>query len=245
MMRLLVLATMIMGLAACNRGGNAPANTTPMTTLVQEATQETESEALDVDTPAVIEDSDEEAETTEHGDLESHLELDSQNNRLPVAPWENAPLASHAAPSSLLRAWREADNRDWCPPLAPRDFADAHSPRTAELEGGWSIEFDRPGMPGFSPEGMRCDECGRGAFGIAGTSMTVNDLIDDGTVMTSQFMDGSHASMETSTDGAAATILVAGELCVYQVWSLAGEDHLQQLVSALRRVETPSRVASR
>jgi hypothetical protein len=168
------------------------------------------------------------------------------HSTLPVAPWAAAPLGSSEVPAPLLAAWERAENREWCAPIAPRDLgaADGAVARSTELASGWAVEFDRRGLPGVGRDGGRCERCGRGVFGIAGTAMTPDALIDaesDARLPPASFSDGSHAEIEIgeSESVAAATITVSGQGCVYQVWSFLGQEHLEGLVRELRRVDVP------
>jgi len=164
---------------------------------------------------------------------------------LPEAPWADAPLTTRDVPPPILTAWERAENRETCAPIAPRSFgaADGARARASELEGGWAVEFDRRGMPGVARDGNACTSCGRGVFGIAGTSMTPEELAGERSdVPQPSFRDGSHAELEVSEGEsvAAATLTLAGEGCVYQVWSFLGQDHVEELVRELRRVELPA-----
>lgn len=174
---------------------------------------------------------------------------------LPASPWSDAPLGSEVVPSPILSAWEHAENRAQCAPLAPRALGagEGARARVGELEGGWSVEFDRRGMPGVGRNGEPCARCGRGVFGIAGTNLTPQDLVteeSEAEVPAPSFADGSSLSIEPPLEGeqvAAATLTVRGQGCVYQVWSFLGEQHVRELVSSLRLVEVPgpAHVASR
>lgn len=166
------------------------------------------------------------------------------NVSLPSAPWSNERLAMRDAPRPLVQAWQHADNRGWCAPIAPASdvaLVGAQA-RRSSFEGGWAVEFDKQGAPGIGRDGNTCSTCGRGAFGIAGTSMN-RDSIDEASV-TPAWNDGSRAEYQ-STDaeedpskaGAVATIVMPGQECVYQVWSFLGQEHLNELVSSLRFVD--------
>jgi len=168
---------------------------------------------------------------------------------LPAPPWSDNALSSHEAPEALLRAWRQADNREWCAPLIPRSLGEGEgaTARATTQYGGWGVEFDKRGARGIRDNGALCSYCGRSAFGIVGTAMSPVQIVDDmdaedGPAPT--FRDGSSASIETGDLGsAAATITVAGQGCVYQVWSFLGEEHVRQLVQELRRVQLDDNVA--
>ena len=157
---------------------------------------------------------------------------------LPEAPWSEAPLAVTQAPADLLAAWARAENRDWCAPIAPAALREVAA-RAHRLDGGWGVEFDQAGMPGVDEEGELCAECGRGTFGIAGTAMGVDDMMD---TPAPSFADGSAADVAPVEGGvAAATIAIRGQGCVYQVWSFLGEEHLESLVGQLRFVAVQPR----
>jgi len=154
---------------------------------------------------------------------------------LPPAPWASERLPLATAPAAVVRAWREADNRTWCAPVAPTSLTGARA-RTGAVEGGWMVEFDRSGAPGVLANGHSCTRCGRAAFGIVGSSMTPDQLED----AQPAFNDGSRSTIEAPTargEAAAATLTVTGQGCVYQVWSFLGEEHLHSLVGSLRFVD--------
>lgn len=162
---------------------------------------------------------------------------------LPAAPWTDAPLSPQEVPPSLLAAWRRADNRAWCAPVAPRALRgdmDARLRRGTKVDGGWSVEFDRAGAPGLAPDGHSCPRCGRGTFGIVGAALTPDEAFGPELVALS-FQDGSRMTIERPAaegEPASATLAIAGQGCVYQVWSFLGEEHLRGLIDALRFVET-------
>jgi len=169
-------------------------------------------------------------------------------DRLPGAPWDQGSLEAYEAPAPLLRAWRRAENRDWCAPMALTDFGGASeaSARGVGQSGGWVLEYDQPGAPGIEDDGRFCERCGRGVFGIAGTPMSPAQVADNplAEAPAPTFRDGSSAHYVSETSGpAAVTITVPGQGCVYQVWSLHGESHLRSLVESLRLVEIQDSVA--
>lgn len=151
---------------------------------------------------------------------------------LPQAPWSTATLTASDAPI-VATAWASAENRGWCAPLAPELATNA---RATQLDGGWMVEFDDVGAPGVTEDGEPCESCGRGTFGIAGTAMGVDEMME---TPRPAFADGSAADVTQEEGVASATIAVPGQRCVYQVWSFRGETHLQELLGALRFVATP------
>lgn len=127
--------------------------------------------------------------------------------------------------------WTKAENRADCAPLGlVNDGAAAGVPRRAEFTGGWAVAFDRPDL--------------RSAYGFAGTDVDLDNvpdragldgqwplLIDLGP-NDSQLPAGSYAGY--GLDGAAdwpfdnrsgegmhnaAYLRVAGQACLYNVWS--------------------------
>jgi hypothetical protein len=159
---------------------------------------------------------------------------------LPAAPWAAERLETTAVPDALIASWRDAENRAWCAPVAPSAI-DGAIARAGEIYGGWSVEFDHAGSPGVRPNGSTCPRCGRAAFGIVGTAMTPEDAVDPDAVVepAPTFNDGSRAEIAAAasrSEAASATIVVAGQGCVYQVWSFLGEEHLRGLVDSLRLV---------
>ncbi len=153
---------------------------------------------------------------------------------LPPAPWSAAPHAAEEVPA-IVMAWASAENRTWCAPLAPTTDA-AISARVSDLDGGWLVEFDQAGMPGVATSGEPCENCGRGVFGIAGTSMGVDEMLEQ---PTPSYADGSATEVTPGEDNvAAATIAVPGQGCVYQVWSFLGSEHLESVLDDLRFVAT-------
>ncbi len=165
---------------------------------------------------------------------------------LPVAPWAGPHLSANEAPRPLLAAWESAENRDSCAPIASSSLgvASGARARTSELSGGWLVELDRPGLPGIDRQGRECDTCGRSVVGIAGTSVSPEALlVGDDDTLAPTYSDGSHAETEfTEADGehvASITFTVPGQSCVYEVWSLLGPEHLQEVVAGLRIVDPP------
>lgn len=148
---------------------------------------------------------------------------------MPDPPWAVAPLAADAVPAVYRREWARADNRASCAPLA-LSGAEAEpgiSVRRATFSGGWAVAYDAPGQ--------------RSAFGIAGAGVSLSDGGD-----TYEFehaidwSDGSRVSygLEGGTGpGYAAYLRVAGQDCLYNLWSKRGQAHMEALVASLRRIE--------
>jgi hypothetical protein len=161
----------------------------------------------------------------------------------PPAPWSNAPISD--VPQVLVDQWEAAANKTWCSALYPAGPADPDATiRTATFAGGWGVAWDLPDGPGREASGTYCADCGRGAYGIAGTGLQAQG--DEPTLWSAQltWADGSIAGYgyEGQADpGSGAPLLmyllVNGDGCVYNVWSFLGEDHLLRLVDSLRKVQ--------
>ncbi|NOY90925.1 MAG: hypothetical protein GXP55_06900 [Deltaproteobacteria bacterium] len=182
-------------------------------------------------------------------DQATESSIDSSLASLPQAPWAAPRISADADQAGLVEAWSQAENSSTCAPLSLSADAigDAHA-RASSLAGGWAIEFDQRGAPGVRANGASCARCGRGAFGIAGTGMSPDEVFDleDGADVTPTFSDGSMVELAAVEEGvASATLTVQGQGCVYQVWSFLGQDHLDALLAHLRfvRVDAPSDTA--
>ena len=141
------------------------------------------------------------------------------------APWQHAPLRS--VPQVYRAEWERAANRSTCALVAFSDTAGARdaTPRRANFSGGWAVAYDTPSK--------------RSAFGIAGTGTT-----STGTTYEwpngRKWSDGSTATwgLEGGTGpNYLAYVHIAGQDCLYNVWSAIGEEHLVQLIEGIRLVE--------
>jgi len=107
------------------------------------------------------------------------------------APWSKPALPPSEVPAVLLQQWRQADNRSSCAALAPVSLGQGAgaTPRAADFSGGWVVAYDKPGLPGRSPDASRCTDCGQGAFGIAGTGLEQAGTEDHGQMAAGLAMD--------------------------------------------------------
>lgn len=145
-------------------------------------------------------------------------------------PWRQAsPLPPRKAPL-VVAAWRRAENRKICAPLAfdPAAVDRRARPRRAIFSGGWGVAWDLPGQ--------------RSAFGIAGTGVGP----DEGPPwpFRMEWNDGSWAGYGLEGGSGPhhlAYLVVAGQGCLYNVWSALGREHLEQLLKHLRLVNVTSR----
>ena len=165
---------------------------------------------------------------------------------LAAAPWSVPPLPAEAAPSILKEQWDAAGNKGFCAALYPADANDLAADavvRSADFGAdAWGIAWDRPEGPGRDEAGAFCEDCGRGAFGIAGSAELAPDGAVAGWPNRLEWSDGSVAGYGTEglveTDAAHfANLSIQGQGCIYNAWSYLGEDHLLALIDELRFVE--------
>lgn len=151
------------------------------------------------------------------------------------APWSAAPLPAGAVPGAYLEAWRDAENRAWCDLLALADpppdppagpSAVGATARTARFAGGWGVAYDLPEL--------------RSAFGVAGTGVEPGPDTYDDWPYEREWRDGSRAGYGPEGGrgpNQLAYLRVAGQRCLYNVWSRLGRRHLEEVLESLRRVD--------
>jgi hypothetical protein len=147
----------------------------------------------------------------------------------PAAPWSGAALSASAVPGAYLAQWRAADNRATCAPIAPASLGaqSAAQPRAATFSGGWAVAYDLPGR--------------RSAFGVAGTGSRASDPAYNAWPHNVRWADGSTAGYgpEGGTGPKQLAYLrIAGQGCLYNVWSELGREHLESLLASLHFVRT-------
>lgn len=147
---------------------------------------------------------------------------------LGAAPWSGARLAPDAVPAALLEEWRNAENRATCAPLAPASLGvwSAAQPRAATFSGGWAVAWDLPEV--------------RSAFGVAGTGVRASEPAYADWPYRIEWTDGSSAGYgrEGGTgEKWLAYLRVAGQDCLYNVWSHVGRQHLESFLAQLRYVD--------
>lgn len=150
---------------------------------------------------------------------------------LPVpAPWSGPALARSDVPDIYLTVWRRAENRGRCALLAPArldpGLQERATPRAATFSGGWAVAYDLPGE--------------RSAFGVAGTGSDAwaDDVYDEWPEKR-LLEDGSRVGY--GPEGGTgpnwlAYLHIAGQQCLYNVWSRRGKAHLEELLGQLRFV---------
>jgi hypothetical protein len=104
------------------------------------------------------------------------------------------------------------------------------TPRAATFSGGWAVAYDLPAI--------------RSAFGVAGTGATIEGHIYDQWPNRIEWADGSFA--EYGLEGGTgpnhlAYLRIAGQRCLYNVWSRLGQEHLEFLLEQLRFVVPDAR----
>lgn len=159
----------------------------------------------------------------------------------PPAPWSKPRLSASQVPQVFLNQWVQAGNRkSVCAVIAPISLGAAQGakPRPANFgSGAWAIAYDQPGLPGRTSNGEFCADCGRGAFGIAGTSVNADAPRYQGFLLHRQWADGSRADYGLTGSNSPpylANLTIKGQSCLYQVWSFLGRSHLEYLLEHLR-----------
>jgi hypothetical protein len=142
----------------------------------------------------------------------------------PPAPWSNASIS---APPIYTSSWQNAENRATCRLIAPLALGEGAgaTARTATFSGGWAVAYDKDGV--------------RSAFGVAGTGARVSDSTYRDWPRTRRWSDGSTAGYgpEGGTGpNQLAYLRIAGQGCLYNVWSRLGITHLEFLLEQLRFV---------
>jgi hypothetical protein len=145
------------------------------------------------------------------------------------APWRGDRIPMTALPQPYSAAWSGADNREACALIA---FSDASATqdataRVATFSGGWGVAYDHAQL--------------RSAFGVAGTGVKAAEPAYNEWPYRLSWSDGS--SVGYGPEGGTgpnqlAYLTIAGQECLYNVWSRIGRTHLEQLLGTLRFVVT-------
>jgi hypothetical protein len=214
MRKSMLAGLLVVGVVAC--GPDAPAGGTAATPAPATDPRATATEVPD-DLPVVT-------DTDPHADIPEPTPPEIE-----PAPWSGEKIAAAAARGPYFEQWRKAGNRDLCAPVAPIDLAghDDATPRAANFSGGWAVAYDEPGL--------------RSAFGIAGSDADAGRASDSIWLDSITWADGSVASygLEGGTGpGHLAYLEIAGQGCLYNVWSKHGAEHVVALLERLRFVAT-------
>jgi hypothetical protein len=148
----------------------------------------------------------------------------------PPPPWSKGTLAASSVAPAYVSEWRKAENRSSCRLVAPASLGDGAGAmaRGATFSGGWAVAYDKDGV--------------RSAFGVAGTGTRASDSTYRDWPRMRRWSDGSTAGYGPeggSGPNQLAYLRIAGEGCLYNVWSRLGITHLEYLLEQLRFVETP------
>jgi len=157
-------------------------------------------------------------------------------------PWAEPKLPAYAA-AAIIAEWKKAENRATCAALAFADLGEAEGavPRRASFSGGWAVAWDKKGSPGKSASGGGCDTCGRSVIGVAGAGVEAEGTNFGLWENQMQFSDGSHAGYGRAKYGGGpgsylAYLTVAGQGCLYNIWTELGKEHMELLLRSLRYV---------
>lgn len=150
---------------------------------------------------------------------------------LPDAPWVvPGPIPIDEVPQQLVDEWSNAENRTWCSALAIADqsLTEGYTPRAAEFSGGWGLVYDAADL--------------RSAFGVAGAGLVQKPELATRWPTVQHYADGSVVGyggegFDEANPRRLAELVVAGQGCMYQVWSELGDEHLATVIDSLRLVE--------
>lgn len=145
-----------------------------------------------------------------------------------AAPWQDGRLELAAVPQAYYTAWSRADNRRTCALVALSETAATQggTARVATFSGGWGVAYDQADL--------------RSAFGVAGTGVSAADPAYNDWPHRLSWSDGSEVGYGPeggSGPNQLAYLTIAGQECLYNIWSRLGPIHLEQLLRALRFVE--------
>ena len=148
-------------------------------------------------------------------------------------PWAAKSVKANQVPEVFYSQWYKAENQKKCAilVLTAANKEPTAKPRKASFSGGWAVAYDKPNA--------------RSAFGIAGTgSLALSQ--NDATIFpnTIRWSDGSYASYGLeggSGPGYLAYVTVAGQGCLYNVWSKQGKKHLETLLFSMRFADKPGK----
>jgi hypothetical protein len=146
----------------------------------------------------------------------------TSSSSTPRAPWSAAPITD--VPDVYRTEWRNAENRSSCALIAFANPPAGATPRRANFSGGWAVAYDTPSQ--------------RSAFGIAGTGADASASSYQWPDR-QEWSDGSSATwgLEGGTGpNHLAYVRIAGQGCLYNVWSAGGEEQLRSLLGQLRFV---------
>jgi hypothetical protein len=145
---------------------------------------------------------------------------------LPEAPWQGTALASNAVPGIYNEVWGRAANKSTCALVAFTETGQPNAvPRAATFSGGWAVAYDLPNL--------------RSAFGIAGAGVAADGATYDAWPHKRAWSDGSSAGYgpEGGTGpNQLAYLRIAGQDCLYNVWSRISVAHLESLLQSIRFV---------
>jgi hypothetical protein len=148
-------------------------------------------------------------------------------------PWSNKPVKSKFVPEVYYSQWYRAENQKNCGLLVLTAANKSPQPkiRKADFSGGWAVAYDIPSQ--------------RSLYGIAGTGVLALDSNNANIFPnTIRWSDGSYASygLEGGTGpGYLAYVTVAGQGCLYNVWSKRGKKHLEELLYSMRFADKPGK----
>lgn len=148
----------------------------------------------------------------------------------PKAPWTHATIKSNQTDELYRKEWVKSDSKSSCPILAlpkhAKSHLNGHRVRRASFDGGWGVAYDLPNL--------------RSAYGIANAGTidlkdTFNDWPYNVTYQDGSILSYGHEGNDASANWLAYLITPQNH-CFYNIWSAQSKDHLEQIISDLRKV---------
>lgn len=165
----------------------------------------------------------------------------------PAPAVDNDPPRPWIGERTAISRWAVAENRARCAPLALADDGGAMgTERPAEFARGWAVAFDKPGMRsayGFAGVGLldgdnlpleeqRRELAAQWPYMVAlDAALPAGSVAGYGLVGAKPYAEGNPGG---KGEESLAYLRVAGEACLYNVWSRLGREHLLTLLRGLR-----------
>ena len=147
------------------------------------------------------------------------------------------PLTASDISELYLLEWEgEAGAPDSCPLLAFANLGDVQIDgvvRRADSSGEMLLAWDRTFGPGHNGFSQPCQDCGRGVVGLG--TFQFSQIFDR--EITHEWSDGSKAAAFEGFYGTELHLQPTGFDCIYWMWSHLGREHVDYLLTQLRRVE--------
>lgn len=162
----------------------------------------------------------------------SVAQTSSANTAMPTAPWTNLTIKDSQTEAIYRKEWAKSKSKSLCPILALPRTAGAHISghrvRRADFSSGWGVAYDLPDM--------------RSAYGVANTGTIKSKDISFHWPYNMTYQDGSIAGYGHEGGNPSAQwlayLVIPQNNCFYNVWSGVSKEHLEHVISDLRKVRS-------